>query len=143
MGGPLSWGPPPWGPSWKDTWQGWGLSTHRGTRLPALLSPRRGQTQPVPNGPTGWEWGHTPEALLVWGGLWGKALIWLCCGSTPSMGTGTPRVGNGTHPGADGIPSMGNTEPLGTEPLGGMDPQGGNRDHHGGDGTPGVGDRHP
>lgn len=62
MGAALSWGLPPWGPSWKDTWQGWGLSTHKETRLPALLSPRVTQT-PVGDRPSECQWAN----WLGWG----------------------------------------------------------------------------
>ncbi|RLV83751.1 hypothetical protein DV515_00016344 [Chloebia gouldiae] len=89
---PLSWGLPPWGPSWKDTWQGWGLSTHKETRLPA----------PLPSkylmGKLGGSGGCAPEALVVH--------------SSGSAVTGFPGWGRGSQHGdrhsqsGDGDPAM-------------------------------------
>lgn len=129
MGKALSWGLPPWGPSWKDTWQGWGLSTHKETRLPAPLSPREHRppwgTDPASaNGQTGWDRGIAPEALLVWAGLWGKALSWLCSDRIPRLGMdsqhgdrhsqsgdGTPMVGTGTPGVGTESPEWGRQDP--------------------------------
>lgn len=91
-------------------------------------NPRGGRDRPSKylRGKLGGSGEDAPEALVVWGGLWGKALVWLCCGSIPRLRMGLSAWGQA-------LPEWGWGHPWwGQEPWGwGRNPQ------YGEDRTPG------